>query len=171
MAALARIGAFGAATLLLAVATAGCITVFPGRSAVTTDPRTSTLDYLPVIAFEHQEDPEPTGCPAGTDSRTIFVPQLARAVTVDVHAKITSVGEPLASQDFRHFDFTVADGEGTLWVDIHLRNNGTDKQLTIEGPRPGGWTVTLSWNICNIPAPGSPIKDEFRVLVVVQQPA
>jgi hypothetical protein len=171
MARTARMAALAAAVLLAGVALSGCITVFPARSAVNTDPRASTMTFLPTVAYERQEDPH-NECVSGTDTRTIFVPQLARAVLLDIHGHITSVGEPFASQDFRHLDFTVADGSGTVWAEIHLRNNDTDKKLTIEGPRPGGWTVAVSWNICDGTIPGIVRADDnFRFLVVVTQPA
>jgi hypothetical protein len=165
----ARLVALAFGTLLLGVGLSGCITVFPGRSAVTTDPRASSMTFLPVVAFEHMEAPH-NECPSsGTDSRTIFVPQLAKNVIIDIHAHITSVGEPFASQDFRHIDLTVADGEGNTWADIHVKNNDSDKKLTIEGPRPGGWSVTLAWSICDLPV--AKADDNFRIIIVVTQPA
>jgi hypothetical protein len=171
MAAPARLVALAFATLLLGVGLSGCITVFPGRSAVTSDPRASSMTFLPAIVFEHAENPQ-NQCPSsGTDSRTIFVPQLSKSVLIDIHAHITSVGEPFASQDFRHIDFTVADGDGNQWADIHVKNNDSDKKLTIEGPRPGGWTVTLAWSICDGNAIVVKADDNFRIIIVVTEPA
>lgn len=168
----ARLAAVAGATLLLGVALAGCITVFPAKDAVTSDPRANSMTYLPVIAFEHQEDPPPgpPPCVSGTDSSTVFVPQHTKSVTLDIHVHMTSISEPFASAINHHLDFTVADGDGVKWADIHLDNNGTDKKLTIDGPKPGGWTVSLVWNVCNENLIVVNVNDDFHITMVLLAP-
>jgi hypothetical protein len=167
----AQVGLAACAALMLAASVSGCIMVFPARTAVTTDPRSASLVYQSVPVYEAQQDPKSAGCPAGSEVRTVFVPQLSQSVLITVNAHLTSVVDPLPIQDPRHFDLTIADGGGLSWVDIHLKNNDTDKKLTIEGPRPGGWTITFNWEICNLDLGVVKVNDNFHVLVVVRQPA
>lgn len=162
--------AAAAAILLMGVSLSGCIVVFPAKTAVTTDPRAGSLDYLPVIAFEEHD--EPTGsinCSSGAQTATVYVPQLTRSVILDLDLFLTSVSSPLPFNDPRHIDFTVEDGDGVLWADIHLKNNDTVRKVTIEGPRPGGWTVSLVWNICGNDF-GVRVNDHLHVIVIVNQP-
>ena len=57
-----------------------------------------------------------------------------------------------------------------VWVEVHLKNSDVEKRLTIEGPRPGGWTVTLSYTVCDADAAPFKIDDQFDVLITVRQP-
>jgi hypothetical protein len=87
-----------------------------------------------------------------------------------VSAKLTPWPPPFNQFDPAHFDFTVTDGNGTAWVDVHLKSNDTEKKVLVSGPRPGGWTVTLSYEICEGSLPGIKIDDQFNTQVIVRQP-
>ncbi len=168
-----KILAAAAASVLLGVALGGCITVFPARDTVTTDPRASSLPFANVEAYARKEEAAPgatLGCTGASESRLFYVPQYSEKVTAFVTASLKPPPAPADQAVNQHFDFTLKDGEGVVWIEIHLKGNDTNKQLTIEGPRPGGWNVELAWNLCKAPAPLN-IDDSFSVAVVVRQPA
>lgn len=160
--------ALAASVLVLSVAMSGCLTVYPAKALFTGEGAGESVPMQVVVAYEqmHTASNPQDG---GSETRTVFVPTGSDRVTIDVYAKLTSL-PPWADQfDTRHFDFTVTDGAGTAWADIHLRNNSTTKTIHVDGPRTGGWTVTLNYNLQgNIP--GLP-ADQFRVQVLVSQPA
>ncbi|HEX9708724.1 MAG TPA: hypothetical protein VGB42_01925 [Candidatus Thermoplasmatota archaeon] len=163
-----RRAALAATVVLLSVALSGCLTVYPAKALFSGEGGGNEVPIELVVAYE-QEVTASTFPTSGSDTRTIFVPPLSERVTISVYAKLTSVGAPLEEIDKRHFDFTVADGAGTAWVDVHLRNNSTQKTIIVEGPRPGGWTVTLNY-LLQGGVPGFP-SDQFHVQVLVAQPA
>lgn len=166
-----RPAAFAAAALvlLLGVSLGGCLTVFPAKSLLMTDPRGSSLVFENRLAYEAIGEPE-GGCVAGSDSRPIYVPERSQRVTVFVQAHITSIPPEFASVDPRHFDLTITDGANLVWVDVHLRNNDSQEEVVVDGPRPGAWTVTISWEICEGNFIIVKANDQFRVQVVVRQP-
>lgn len=161
--------AVAALAVVLAVSLSGCLTVFPAKSLLTTDPRGSSLVFATVLAYENVQDPEGVCPTAGSDSRPVYVPEKSERVTLLVQAHLTSVPPELDPIDTRHFDLTIADGSGLVWVDVHLRNNDTQREVVVEGPRPGAWTVLLSWELCDNSFFN--IHDQFLVQVVVKQPA
>jgi hypothetical protein len=153
----------------LAVSMSGCITVYPFRSAIAASEGPGNLDLIVVVAYEREFEASTCIPPdSGSDSRAVYVPEFSEYVAIFVQAKLSSIPAGFESIDSRQFDFTVADGNGTEWVDIHLRNNSTQKELIVQGPRPGAWTVTLSWAMCSLP--GAKIQDGFLVRVLVRQP-
>lgn len=159
------------AVVVLALSSSGCLTVYPLRSFLSTDPRAASLPYENHIAYERKENPTVTGeCPSGAETRGILVPQRSQWVNIYVLAKITPAPGVAQPVDPRHFDFTVVDGNNTVWMEIHFKNSDVEKRLTIEGPRPGGWTVTLSYAICELDFPPLKVDDQFDVLITVRQP-
>jgi len=157
-----------ALVVALAVSMSGCITVYPFRSAIAASEGPGNLDFIVVVAYELEVEASMLQ-QSGSDSRAIFVPEYSEHVTIFVQATLTSVPD-IGGLDTRHFDFSVADGNGTAWVDIHLRNNSTNKEVLVQGPRPGAWTVTLSYQISDVLIPGYNIHDQFLVRVLVRQP-
>jgi hypothetical protein len=166
----ARLAALSAAVLLLAVGSSGCLTVYPAKALFSGPAPGSQGPPILVVAFEEEFRPPDTGIYSDSLTRTVFVPPGSEHVQIAVFAKLTSVPPEFEPIDTRHFDFTVSDGGGTAWVDVHLRNNSTLKDVIVDSPRPGGWTVTLNYQLQAIGVVGVP-ADQFDVQVVVAQPA
>jgi hypothetical protein len=162
------------AVVALAVAASGCIAIYPVKNLLNTDPGASGIVFENHLAYELVVNPT-SGCLAGSDARGILVPQRSQWVRVYVLAKISPLPPivPAGLEDLlnRHFDLTVQDGNQTAWLEVHLKANDTQKDILVEGPRPGGWTVTLSYNLCDLDVPGLKIDDQFIVRVTVRQPA
>jgi hypothetical protein len=161
-----RHAALAGAVLLLSVGLSGCLTVYPAKALFTGEGGGESVPIELVVAYEMERTAD-APLVSGADLRTVFVPPFSESVTITVYAKLTSAGSLFEGLDPRHFDFTVADGTGTAWVDVHLRNNSTQKNVLVEGPRPGGWTVSLTYEMQGLP--GVP-ADQFQVQVLVAQP-
>ena len=164
-----RQAAVAALVVALAVSMSGCITVYPFRSAIAASEGPGNLDYIVVVAYEREFEASDCIPPdSGSDSRSVYVPEFSEYVAIFVQAKLSSIPAGFESIDSREFVFTVADGNGTEWVDIHLRNNSTQKEVIVQGPRPGAWTVTLTWGMSSCPP--TSVQDNFLVRVLVRQP-
>lgn len=163
-----RQAALALAVLAMAVSMSGCLTVYPAKALFTGEGSENALPMELVVVYERALTAQNLQ-DAGSETRTIFVAPLSERVTISVYAKLTSLPPPADQFDTRHFDFTVTDGAGTAWISVHLKNNSTQKTVNVDGPRAGGWTVTLNYNLQgNIP--GLP-ADQFQVQVLVSQPA
>jgi hypothetical protein len=157
------------AVVLLAVSVSGCLSVFPAKSLLSNDPRASSVEYGNILAYERKADPTMIGCEDGTDVRGVYVPERSEFATVSVFIRIT----PAQGVDQfigRHFDLTVEDGTGEAWVEVHETAGDLLKDFRIDGPRPGGWTVTLSYRICEFDNAPFRIDDQLKVQMIVREP-
>jgi hypothetical protein len=155
--------------VVLAVTLSGCLTAFPAKTLLSTDPRAASIDYGNVLVYEREQDPT-TFIEQGSDARGIYVPERSQRVTVSVFAKITPAPSVVQPYEQRHFDLTVKDGADLVWVEIHLKQGDILKDFVVDGPRPGGWTVVLSYTMSDFDVPPARIDDQFKVQIIVRQP-
>ncbi len=149
----------------------GCITVFPAKGLLSTDPTAASQPFANLEVYHRAEEgPSGEGCLANSDVRQFYVPQRARSVTVDLRASLKSAPPPGDVLFNGSFDMVVKDGAGVVWVDVHEEGRSVEEHVVVEGPRPGAWAVQLAWKLCENTL-FVKIHDSFEVSIVVNQPA
>lgn len=154
-------------------ALSGCITVFPAKGLLSTDLTIASQPFANVEVYHRAEKgPSGIGCLASSDVRQFYVPQRSHSVTVDVRVSLTaapSIGSLVINGSF---DLVVKDGAGVVWVEVHEEGRSIEEKVVVEGPRPGAWSLQLSWKLCEASIPlVIQIHDSFELSVVVNQPA
>ncbi|HKZ58972.1 MAG TPA: hypothetical protein VJ547_03860 [Candidatus Thermoplasmatota archaeon] len=167
-----RLLAAALVAVLGGTALSGCISVFPVKGLLSTDPTTASQPFANVEVY-HRAEEGPSGggtCVAGSDVRQFYVPQRARSVSVDLRATLKAAPRPFDIVYNGSLDLVVKDGAGVVWVDVHEEGRSVEKKVVVEGPRPGAWAIQASWKLCDVSLVYK-IHDSFEVSIIVNQPA